>query len=118
MKRYNEILRELREDLDLTQTNIASLLNTTQQHYSRYETGEYELPVRHLITLSNFYMVPVDYILGRTKYKDSLDGFNRHLSKDMTVGELISDIFRLNEHGRLSVIEYVQLQKLKNSQIK
>ncbi|NLV85618.1 MAG: helix-turn-helix transcriptional regulator [Clostridiales bacterium] len=118
MKKYNEILRDLREDLDLTQTNIASLLTTTQQHYSRYETGEYELPIRHLITLSDFYMVSVDYILGRTKYKDTLDSLNRQLTKDITVGELISDIFRLNEHSRLSVIEYVQLQKLKNSQIK
>lgn len=63
MKSYVEIIRELREDRDLTQKDIANLLGTTQQVYSRYEKGENELPVRHLITLCKFYNVSADYIL-------------------------------------------------------
>ncbi len=64
MKTYLERMRELREDRDLTQSEIANLLNTTQQTYSRYEQGINEFPIRHLITLCRFYCVSADYFLG------------------------------------------------------
>ncbi len=64
MKEYNKIIRELREDHDLKQKDIANLLGTTQQVYSRYENGENEMPIRHIITLCKFYNVSADYILG------------------------------------------------------
>ena len=64
MKQYYERLRDLREDRDLTQAQIARLLNTTQLVYSRYEKGINELPVRHLVTLCRFYGVSADKILG------------------------------------------------------
>ena len=67
MKTYVERIRELREDNDLTQNQIADLLGTTQQVYSRYEKGENELPIRHLITLVKYYNVSADYILGTDK---------------------------------------------------
>lgn len=63
MKTYVDIIRELREDRDLTQKDIAALLGTTQQVYSRYEKGENEMPIRHLITLCKYYKVSADYIL-------------------------------------------------------
>lgn len=64
MKEYWEILRDLREDHDMSQLQIAVLLNTTQQVVSRYENGVNEMPVRHLITLCRFYGVSADYVLG------------------------------------------------------
>lgn len=64
MKTYVDIIRELREDRDLTQSDIAKLLGTTQQVYSRYEKGENEMPIRHLIKLCKFYKVSADYILN------------------------------------------------------
>ena len=64
MKAYYEILRDLREDKDLTQTDIADILGTTQQVYSRYEKGVNQIPIHHLITLCKFYKVSADYILG------------------------------------------------------
>ena len=64
MKRYYEKLRELREDNDLKQSDIAHLLGTTQQVYSRYENGINEMPVRHLVTLCRFYGVSADKVLG------------------------------------------------------
>ena len=64
MKEYPEILRELREDNDLTQQDIADVLGTTQQVYSRYEKGVNEMPIRHIITLCKYYNVSSDYILG------------------------------------------------------
>lgn len=66
---YLQRLRDLREDKDLQQADIAKLLHTTQPQYSRYETGERELPIRHLVTLADFYKVSADYILGRTNNK-------------------------------------------------
>ena len=63
MKTYFEIIRELREDNDLTQSEVAKILGTTQQVYSRYEKGINEIPIRHIITLCNYYNVSADYIL-------------------------------------------------------
>ncbi|MBR6393669.1 MAG: helix-turn-helix transcriptional regulator [Ruminococcus sp.] len=48
---------------------IVKLLKTTQPQYSRYETGERDLPIRHLVTLADYYNVSTDYILGRTNNK-------------------------------------------------
>ena len=64
MKIYNEILRDLREDKDLKQEDIAKILNMKQQQYSNYEIGKRALPIEHLITLCKFYNVSADYILG------------------------------------------------------
>ena len=64
MKEYWEMIRELREDRDLKQADIAKVLHTTQQVYSRYENGVNEMPIRHLIALCRFYHVSADYILG------------------------------------------------------
>lgn len=60
-------IRALREDNDLTQSDIAKLLNTTFQMYYRYEKEKVDLPVKHLITLCQYYNVSADYILGFTK---------------------------------------------------
>lgn len=64
MKDYTERIRDLREDNDKTQQEIADYLGTTQQVYSRYEKGINELPIRHLIALCRYYNVSSDYILG------------------------------------------------------
>lgn len=62
-----EILRNLREDKDLTQQQLADLLKIGRTMYRRYETGETEIPVRHLKSLCVYYGVSADYILGLTK---------------------------------------------------
>lgn len=67
MKSYCELLRELRESHELKQADVAMVLGTTQQVYSRYETGVNELPLRHLVTLCGFYNVSADYLLGLKK---------------------------------------------------
>ena len=59
-------LRDLREDHDKTQQNIADVLGTSQTMYARYERGANELPVRHLIKLAEYYHVSTDYLLGRS----------------------------------------------------
>ena len=64
---YVRILRDLREDADKTQTQIAEVLGTSQTMYARYERGANELPIHHLITLSKYYGVSTDYLLGLSK---------------------------------------------------
>ncbi len=59
-------LRDLREDRDLTQTQVAKLLNMSQTGYSKYETGENDIPTQALLKLAEFYGTSVDYLLGRT----------------------------------------------------
>lgn len=64
---YRTRIKELREDHDLTQAQIAMVLHTTQRVYSRYETGTAKMPIHHLISLCEFYRVSADYILGLPK---------------------------------------------------
>lgn len=59
-------IREMREDKDLLQKDLAKVLNTSQQQYSRYENGENELSYDGLIKLANFYETSIDYILYLT----------------------------------------------------
>ena len=63
-------LRDLREDMDMNQTQVAELLHTSQTVYSRYERGFQTIPVEHVLILADFYNVSVDYILGRTNNKE------------------------------------------------
>lgn len=63
---YVKRIRDLREDNDKTQQEVADYLSTSQTMYARYERGANEMPIRHLIKLADFYGVSTDYILGRT----------------------------------------------------
>ena len=58
-------IRDLREDRDLTQKQIAQLLGMSQTGYSKYETGENDIPTSILIKLANFYETTTDYLLDR-----------------------------------------------------
>ncbi len=62
-------IRDLREDKDINQTQIAVYLGMSQTGYSKYETGERDVPTSILIKLADYYDVSVDYILGRTNNK-------------------------------------------------
>lgn len=65
--KYIKIIRDLREDNDLTQAQVAKLLGTSQTMYARYERGANKLPIHHLIRLCEIYGVSADYILGLDK---------------------------------------------------
>ena len=62
---YIKRLRDLREDHDLTQKQVADMLGIQQTVYSRYERGYQTIPREHLIKLADFYKVNIDYIIGR-----------------------------------------------------
>ena len=61
---YVKRMRDLREDNDKTQSEIAAVLGTSQTMYARYERGANELPIHHLLTLCQYYRVSADYFLG------------------------------------------------------
>ena len=63
---YAQRIRDLREDKDLKQSDVALILKTARNYYGEYERGIRPLPIEHLITLCEFYNVTADYILGFT----------------------------------------------------
>ena len=63
---YLKRIKDLREDNDLTQTQLSQLLNITQRAYSHYETGTREVPLEVLVKLADFYKTSTDYLLERT----------------------------------------------------
>ena len=69
MSTYQKIIRDLREDHDMTQEQVAHILGTSQTMYARYERAASEMPIRHLINLAKLYNVSTDYILGLTDEK-------------------------------------------------
>lgn len=62
-------LKDLREDSDLTQKQVANILMCDQSLYSKYERGEREIPLRLLMILAEYYNVSLDYLVGRTNQK-------------------------------------------------
>lgn len=63
-------IRDLREDADLSQVNMAKVLGMSQTGYSKYETGENDIPTAILIALAQFHNTSVDYLLGLTNEKE------------------------------------------------
>lgn len=66
-------IRDLREDNDKLQKDIANILGISQQYYSEYENGNRPIPVQHLITLAKYYNTTIDYIVGLTDERDILN---------------------------------------------
>ena len=62
-------IRDLRQDHDLTQAQVAQMLGMSQTGYSKYETGENDIPTTVLIRLAEYYHTSIDYLLGRTKQR-------------------------------------------------
>ena len=69
MMDYVKRIRDLREDSDKTQTDIANYLDTSQTMYARYERFANEMPIRHLVKLCQYYNVSADYVLGFTNQR-------------------------------------------------
>lgn len=70
---YISRIRNLREDHDKSQQEIADYLGTSQTMYARYERGANEIPVRHIIALCKYYHVSADYILGLSNIKQPIN---------------------------------------------
>ncbi len=74
MKKYERI-RNLREDMDMTQSQVGEYLHISQRSYAHYEAGTREIPIEILIELADLFQVNLDYLVGRTDVKDMLYKF-------------------------------------------
>ena len=91
MKFYQR-LKDLREDNDKSQEEIAALLNTSRQQYARWESGQWQMPIEHYKTLSRYYDVSIDYLAGVTETPKTLSGGPYRLSKK----------YKINQHGNIT----------------
>jgi len=66
---YHEKIKELREDHDLNQSQIAEIIQTTQSYYAQYENGKRSIPFERVIEIAEYYNVSLDWIAGRTDKK-------------------------------------------------
>ena len=112
MKTFNERLRELRQDNDLSQSHVAEILRTTQQHYSEYETGKVQMPFHHIITLAKHYGVSMDYLFGLVNEDVSSVG-NVAVTRTCTSNDLIRRVLSLTQEGRDRAVDYISLLQLK-----
>jgi transcriptional regulator with XRE-family HTH domain len=118
MNNYTDIIRGLREDRDLKQIELASVLGTTQQYYSKYETGEHELPIRALILLADYYGVSTDYILGRIDYNGCESNSKESITAEYSTNEAISEIRSLSAAGRATVMEFILFMNMRENAAK
>lgn len=104
----NEILRNLREDKDLKQENLAKELNIVQQTYSSYENGHTQVPINNLIKLAKFYNVTTDYLLGLTTFQQPVKGLTEIYTKEKTVGEVTTKLLKLSPDKRKTLLEFLE----------
>ena len=89
-------IKDLREDSDKTQTDIANYLGTTAQYYGKYEKGERELPFSRAIELADYYGVSLDYLAGRSMVRSMSEDIN--LKDDER--KLLEQFLSLNERNK------------------
>lgn len=77
-------IRDLREDNDKLQKEIAQLLGISQQYYSEYENGNRTIPINHLITLAKYYGTSIDYIVGLSDELNKKDNIKKIISNKKT----------------------------------
>ena len=103
-----ERLKLLRERDNVTQKALAKYLNTTQQVYSRYETGSTQLPLHHLEKLAEYYNVSTDYILGRIPFQQIPPALSESFYGKISTGEFINYIQKFDKKSRFYLIEYAK----------
>jgi len=113
VKPLHILLRDMREDRDISQQAIAELIGTTQQQYSKYEKGKSDLPLRVLPILAEFYDVSADFLIGRKGDYFNVPSLEMTITDTKTVTEVITDLLALDTAGRAAVVEAIFLQQLK-----
>ena len=91
-----EILRDLREDSDLSQRDMAEKLGVTPQQYSQYENGVSDIPLHRFVKLIEIFDVSADYLLGRTQRPENKSFRNVQVTKDCSCTALLNAVFNQN----------------------
>jgi len=106
---FYQRLRDLKEDCDLTQKQVADIIGVSINHYGKYERGETDIPFEKAIILANYYNVSLDYLSGRTNHKQGKS--NPNLTPDQIK---ISDIYAMlsdKNKGKLELFAEQLLEK-------
>lgn len=104
MAKYNRI-KDLREDNDKTQQELAEYLCTSSQHYGKYELGHAEIPFERAIALAKYYNVSLDYIAGLTNNKHGIS----YGDLDPELQELVNALRSLSQEEREKAASMIQL---------
>ena len=104
--KYNIILQNIRMEFNLTQEKIANILGIDRRTYNHYETSEKIIPIKHLITLSDYFNVSIDYLLGLTDIKQ----YKNVLKADKIVAGI-----RLKEFRKEKKLTQVKLASILNT---
>lgn len=106
---YYQRLRDLKEDADMTQKQVAEIIGVSINHYGKYERGETDIPFEKAIALADFYGVSLDYIAGRTNFKHG------KANPELTAEQIqLCDIYSMlteKNKGKLEILAEQLLEK-------
>lgn len=114
--KFGEVLAELRQDRSLLQRDIAKIANVSISTVSNYETGAHFPDIETIVKLADFFGVSIDYLLGRTNFRLKYDVFNKPIIDNLSAADLMNTILTLDEKNFSSLIEYLELLKLRSKQ--
>lgn len=113
MRSFGEILTSLREERGIYQKELAAILKVSVGTVSNYENNIHFPDQEALLQLADYFGVTVDYLLGRTSYRYSLDALNEEYAPGMTVAELVNIIQHFNPQNAASFLDYIELLQLR-----
>lgn len=111
---FGKLLASLRAEKGICQKELAAYLNVSIGTISNYENGIHSPDLTTLCRLADYFSVSTDYLLERTKYRYSLDSLNQIVADDYTATNLINTTLELTPENRHSLIDYLELLKLRN----
>lgn len=113
MRSFGEILASLREERGIYQKELAAILKVSVGTISNYENNIHFPDQEALLQLADYFGVTVDYLLGRTSYRYSLDTLNEEYAPGMTVAELVDIVQHFSPQNTASFLDYIELLQLR-----
>lgn len=113
MRSFGEILTSLREERGIYQKELAAILKVSVGTVSNYENNIHFPDQEALLQLADYFGVTVDYLLGRTSYRYSLDTLNEEYAPGMTMAELVDIVQHFSPQNTASFLDYIELLQLR-----
>ena len=110
---FYQRLRDLKEDNDLTQKQVADIISVSMNHYGKYERGEIDIPLEKAVILADYYSVSLDYLAGRSLHRHG----DEHPEFSPDEIELINNFRRLNERQKGKIEMYVLMLSDKSAMV-
>jgi len=111
MRNVGEILTELRKEKELSQKDLAALLNLSISTISNYENGVHSPDLDTLRKIADFFGVTTDYLLGRTGYRCPPETLREYITTDYTISDFVNTVLSLDSASRNAVTIYVDFVK-------